>query len=73
MGFSQLNIQRQGERYGKVLAQSTPRKLALVVGINQYQSQPLDGCINDVELQRHLLISLMSALQTENVTAVLDI
>jgi hypothetical protein len=73
VGFSQLNIQRQGERYGKVLAQSTPRKLALVVGINQYQSQPLDGCINDVELQRHLLISLMSALQTENVTAVLDI
>jgi len=73
VGFSQLNIQRQGERYGKVLAQSTPRKLALVVGINQYQSQPLDGCINDLELQRHLLISLMSALQTENVTAVLDI
>jgi hypothetical protein len=57
LGLSQLNIQRQGERYGKVLAQSTPRKLALLVGINQYPSPySLDGCVTDVELQRHLLI-----------------
>jgi hypothetical protein len=57
LGFSQLNIQRQAERYGKVLAQSTSRKLALLVGINQYPSpNSLGGCVNDVELQRHLLI-----------------
>lgn len=56
LGVSQFNVQRQANRYGKVLAQSTPRKLALLVGINGYSSQPLDGCINDVELQRHLLI-----------------
>lgn len=56
VGLNQLNIQRQGDRYGKVLAQSTPRKLALLVGINQYSSSPLDGCLNDVELQRNLLI-----------------
>jgi hypothetical protein len=56
LGLSQLNIQRQAERYGKVLAQSTPRKLALLVGINKYSFSPLDGCINDVELQRNLLI-----------------
>jgi hypothetical protein len=56
LGLSQLNIQRQAESYGKVLAQSTPRKLALLVGINQYSFSPLDGCLNDVELQRHLLI-----------------
>ncbi len=56
LGLSQLNIQQQAERYGKVLAQSTPRKLALLVGINQYPSQPLGGCVNDMELQRHLLI-----------------
>ncbi|WP_051055765.1 caspase family protein [Allocoleopsis franciscana] len=56
LGLSQLNIQRQGDRYGKVLAQSTPRKLALLVGINQYSFSPLDGCLNDVELQRNLLI-----------------
>jgi hypothetical protein len=56
LGLSQLNIQQQGERYGKVLAQSTPRKLALLVGINQYASEPLRGCVNDMELQRQLLI-----------------
>ncbi len=56
LGLSQLNIQRQAYRYGKVLAQSTPRKLALLVGINKYSDQALDGCVNDVALQRHLLI-----------------
>jgi len=58
LGLSQLNIQQQADRYGKVLAQSTPRKLALLVGINEYPypSEPLRGCVNDMELQRHLLI-----------------
>lgn len=56
LGLSQLNIHRQAESYGKVLAQSTPRKIALLVGINKYSSQPLRGCVSDVELQRHLLI-----------------
>ncbi|MGB0564875.1 MAG: caspase family protein [Spirulinaceae cyanobacterium] len=44
------------DRYGKVLAQSTPRKLALLVGINDYADSPLFGCVNDVILQRQLLI-----------------
>ncbi|HBE20379.1 MAG TPA: peptidase C14 [Cyanobacteria bacterium UBA11149] len=57
LGWSQLNISQQAERYGKVLAQSTPRKLALLVGINKYSRQPLKGCINDLELQRHLLVN----------------
>ncbi|MGQ4645995.1 caspase family protein [Lyngbya aestuarii] len=60
LGLSQLNIQRQGFRYARVLGQTTPRKLALLVGINQYpQSErfvSLKGCVNDVELQRELLI-----------------
>jgi hypothetical protein len=57
LGLSQLNLQRQGDHYGKVLAQSTPRKVALLVGINQYpEPYSLKGCVNDVELQRHLLI-----------------
>ena len=55
LGFSQLDIQRQAAVYGKVLAQNTPRKLALLVGINNYPSKPLQGCLNDVELQRYLL------------------
>jgi hypothetical protein len=58
MGISHLDIMEQGERYSQVLAQSTPRKLALLVGINQYSGEigPLQGCVNDVLLQRELLI-----------------
>ncbi|NJN22659.1 MAG: DUF4384 domain-containing protein [Leptolyngbya sp. RL_3_1] len=60
LGWSQLDWQRQGDRYGRALAQSTPRKLALLVGINAYPADglftPLNGCTNDVELQYHLLV-----------------
>src|SRR5919199_1558676 len=60
IGLSQLDFLQQGNRYGKVLAQSTPRKLALLVGINDYPEskrfQKLEGCLTDVELQRQLLI-----------------
>ena len=39
------------------VAQPTGRKLALLVGINQYPStQSLSGCLTDVELQTELLI-----------------
>ena len=56
LGLSQLDIQRAGNHYGRVLAQGTPRKLALLVGINNYQDSPLQGCITDVYLQQQLLI-----------------
>ena len=56
IGINQLLFQRQAQRYSQALAQSTPRKLALLVGINNYASQPLEGCLNDVDLQRNLLI-----------------
>ncbi|MBO0349114.1 caspase family protein [Phormidium pseudopriestleyi FRX01] len=59
LGWSQLEVQRQGLRYAQVLAQDTPRKLALLIGINDYfqaKISPLRGCITDVELQRELLI-----------------
>lgn len=43
-------------QYQKIFAQSTPRKLALLVGINQYsQGKNLKGCVTDVELQKELL------------------
>lgn len=45
------------ERYFQALAQPSGRKLALLVGINQYpHSTALGGCVTDVELQRELLI-----------------
>lgn len=55
LGFSQSNFLQKAESYGKVLAKSTSRKVALLVGINDYKSQPLRGCLSDVDLQRHLL------------------
>ena len=56
LGISQLDLQRQGLRYAKTLAQSTSRKLALLVGANGYTDSPLKGCINDTLLQKELLI-----------------
>jgi len=58
IGLSQLDVLRQGDRYGQVLAQSTSRKLALLVGVNDYPDRipKLRGCLTDVELQRELLI-----------------
>ncbi len=45
------------DSYGETLAQSTARKLALLIGINQYpDGNNLRGCLTDVELQRELLI-----------------
>lgn len=60
LGLSQLDLQHRALRYARVLAQGTPRKLALLVGVNEYPEQsgfaPLRGCVTDVELQRQLLI-----------------
>lgn len=58
MNISYFDIMLQGKRYSQVLGQSTSRKLALLVGINQYSGgiKSLKGCVNDVLLQRELLI-----------------
>jgi len=57
LGLSEAGWLRLGDRYYQALAQPTARKLALLVGINQYSStQALSGCLTDVELQRELLI-----------------
>ncbi|MBR8833726.1 MAG: caspase family protein [Stigonema ocellatum SAG 48.90 = DSM 106950] len=61
LGLTHLDIINQGNRYAQVLAQSTPRKLALLVGINKYPRDRrnlsnLRGCITDVKLQEELLV-----------------
>jgi hypothetical protein len=60
LGLSQWDIFNKGNRYAKVIAQNTPRKLALLVGINQYSNSDrfgnLAGCVTDVDLQQYLLI-----------------
>lgn len=56
LGLGQISVESQG--FGaKVLAQSTPRKLALLVGINNYSNgmNRLRGCVNDVLMQKELL------------------
>ena len=61
LGFSQIQVKNQALDYAKVLAQSTTRKRALLVGINEYTGtskgewQALKGAVNDVEMQRELL------------------
>lgn len=53
------HIDIQSKRLHRTLAQASGRKLALLVGINQY-SHPrindLSGCLNDVRLQYELLV-----------------
>ena len=58
LGVSEAGLLRLGgDRYYQALAQPSQRKLALLVGINQYPDIPaLNGCLTDVELQRELLI-----------------
>jgi hypothetical protein len=46
-----------GNHYYQALAQPSLRKLALLIGINQYSQNPaLSGCLTDVELQKELLM-----------------
>ena len=49
IGLSQTDFLRQGEQFHQALAQATGRKLALLVGINQYPEPigDLSGCLND--------------------------
>jgi hypothetical protein len=60
LGINFLNLKQKGDRYAQVLAQPTSRKLALLVGINQYPNSDryinLNGPVTDVALQKELLI-----------------
>jgi hypothetical protein len=66
LGLSEAGLSLWVDRYQQAVAQPTRRKLALLVGINQYPEQvcdcppvrgaALNGCITDVELQYELLV-----------------
>ncbi|MEO1375854.1 MAG: caspase family protein [Cyanobacteria bacterium J06635_10] len=67
-GLSHYNIFEKGNRYAQVLAQDTPRKLALLVGINYPNNNDLNslrGCVNDVDLQEQLLINRFKFKQND--------
>lgn len=65
LGVSQTGIALAARRYGQALAKPEPRRLALLIGINQYPENVCDydpsrgaalaGCLTDVNLQRSLL------------------
>ena len=58
LGLAETEWLSLGNPYYQALAQSNQRKLALLIGINQYpQSPALGGCVTDVELQTELLIN----------------
>ncbi|MBD2235437.1 caspase family protein [Aulosira sp. FACHB-113] len=77
LGISQLEIEQQAIRYAQVLAQNTPRKRALLVGINDYlkvgnfQWYPLEGAVNDTQIQKELLINLFG-FQPEDIRILHD-
>jgi len=58
IALNELDVRRQGQHFHQALAQTTGRKYALLVGINQYPSTVgnLMGCLNDVRLQYELLV-----------------
>jgi hypothetical protein len=46
------------QHYLRTVAQTSQRKIALLVGVNEYpQNENLNGCVTDVELQKELLIA----------------
>lgn len=57
MGLGGLSLLDVKQRF-TALASTAPRKLALLVGINNYgkRVEPLHGCLTDLELQQELLI-----------------
>ncbi|MBE9059757.1 caspase family protein, partial [cf. Phormidesmis sp. LEGE 11477] len=59
LGLSQADFLNQAEGYGQAIAQNTPRKLALLVGVNEYPGliPDLRGCLTDVDLQYELLVN----------------
>ncbi|MBF2064999.1 MAG: caspase family protein [Calothrix sp. C42_A2020_038] len=57
LGITETEWLSLGNSYYQALAQPSPRKFALLVGINNYPDLPsLNGCLTDVELQKELLI-----------------
>lgn len=59
LGISEASLWQWSDRALAAIAKPTSRKLALLVGINQYplsENLKLRGCLTDVELQRELLV-----------------
>lgn len=80
LGLSDVGLSVLAKQYQQVLAHPIRRKLALLVGINQYpesvcdyvagRGSALNGCLTDVELQRELLIHRFGFQPSDIVTLI---
>lgn len=69
LGISEAEWIKLGDRARDAIASPLHRKLALLVGINQYPgNSPLAGCLTDVELQKELLIHRFGFAQSDILT-----
>ena len=71
LGVTEAEWLTFGNHYYQALAQPNIRKLALLVGINQYPHPALSGCLTDVELQKELLIHRFG-FQPSDILCLLD-
>lgn len=69
LGISEAEWIKLGDRAISAIASPLNRKLALLVGINQYPGiSPLAGCLTDVELQKELLIHRFGFVESDILT-----
>ncbi|MFM7424155.1 MAG: caspase family protein [Elainella sp.] len=78
LGLGEAGFAQLASRYRQALAQPRPRKLALLVGINQYpesvcdyapaKGSALNGCLTDVALQQELLTHRFGFLPSDILT-----
>ncbi len=70
LGISETGWWRLQSRYSTALAETTGRKLALLVGINEYPEAALSGCVTDVEMQKELLIHRFGFVPSDILTLI---
>ncbi|NET00264.1 MAG: caspase family protein [Sphaerospermopsis sp. SIO1G1] len=69
LGLTEAQWLTLGNRYYQALAAPNSRKLALLVGINEYpQLSSLSGCLTDVELQTELLVNRFGFVKSDILT-----
>jgi Caspase domain/Domain of unknown function (DUF4384) len=69
LGISEAQWIKLGDRALNAIASPLNRKIALLVGINQYPgNSPLAGCLTDVELQKELLIHRFGFVESDILT-----
>ncbi|MEM8605077.1 MAG: caspase family protein, partial [Cyanobacteria bacterium P01_H01_bin.121] len=72
VGMSEGSLAIAADRYSAALATPSGRKLACLIGINSYPNggdcKALRGCVNDVELQKQLLVHRFGFKATDVVT-----